>query len=60
MGADGLAMRALHFVSSWGGGDGGGGSCKAYKVLGVVANTILVRTRNNAFTGCQAILSFSR
>ena len=50
MGADGLAMRALHFVSSWG-GDGGGGSCKAYKVLGVVANTILVRTRNNTFTG---------
>ena len=32
-------------------GGGGGGSCKAYKVVGVVANTILVRTRNNAFTG---------
>ena len=29
----------------------GGGSCKAYKVVGVVANTILVKTRNNAFTG---------
>ena len=28
-----------------------GGSCKVYKVVGVVANTILVKTRNNAFTG---------
>ena len=46
MGADGLAMRAVHSVSWW-----GGGSCKAYKVVGVVANTILVKTRNNAFTG---------
>ena len=36
---------------------GGGGSCKAYKVVGVVANTILVKTRNNAFTGLP-ILSF--
>ena len=44
----GLAMRALHSVSWWG---GVGGSCKAYKVVGVVANAILVKTRNNAFTG---------